>query len=165
MYRSLQFTPGSGKGEGVGTYLKMPKPKHSKQRARIAKRKEKGRVEKAENDDRAVRNHERAIMHMLVRHKHPEHGGLEPARVDDLAKALETPDPLPYTAGNIEADLQRRGAAMAEINVSFLPTSNNGLVLFHLRWKCKSRIFGLLAFWDPIIPPWAGIENKFFSAN
>ncbi|CAF9925924.1 MAG: hypothetical protein HETSPECPRED_006207 [Heterodermia speciosa] len=96
----------------------MPKPKHSKQRARIAKKKEKGQVEKAENDSRAARKHERAIMHLLVNRKHPKHGGLEPARVDDLAKALETPEPLPSTPEETEADLQRRGAAMAEINAA-----------------------------------------------
>ena len=111
----------------------MPKPKHSKQRARIAKRKEKGRAEKAENDDRAVRNHERTIMHMLVYRKHPKHGGLESARVDALATALETPDPLPCTPEDVEVDLQRRRAAMEEINVRFLHTLNNGLALFHLR--------------------------------
>ncbi|KAL8790738.1 MAG: hypothetical protein Q9195_006216 [Heterodermia aff. obscurata] len=94
----------------------MPKAMHSKQRARIAKRKQKGMTEKAENDNRAARNHERAIMDMLVRRKHPKHGGLDSARVDDIAKALETPDPLQSTPEEIEADLQRRGAAMEEIN-------------------------------------------------
>ena len=101
----------------------MTKPKHSKQRARIAKRKEKGRAEKAENDDRAVRKHERAIMHMLVRRKYPKYGGLEPAHIDDLEKALRTPDLLPHTPEDIEADRQRRSAAMAEIDVNFLSIS------------------------------------------
>ena len=110
----------------------MAKPKHSKQRARIAKRKEKGRLEYAENNDRAMRNYERSVMHFLVYRKQPKHGGLEPARVDDLAKALETPDPLPSTPEDIEADRQRRSAAMAEINVSFLLTSNHDLALCHL---------------------------------
>ena len=126
----------------------MPKPKHSKQRARIAKRKEKGRVEKAENDDRAVRNHERAIMHMLVHRKHPKHGGLESARVDHLAKALETPDPLPSTPEDVEVDLRRRCAAMAEINVRFFPTLSHDLALFHLRGSCKSRLYGFPVLWE-----------------
>ena len=105
----------------------MPKQLHSKQRARIDMKKEKGRAEKADNDNRAVRNHERAIMHMLVRRKYPKHGGLEPARVHDLGKALETPDPLPRTPEDIEADLQRRDAAMVEINVRLSPTLTNDL--------------------------------------
>ena len=113
----------------------MPKPKHSKQRARIAKKKEKGQVETAENDSRAARKHERAIMHLLVHRKHPKHGGLEPARVDDLAKALETPEPLPSTPEETEADLQRRGAAMAEINVRLVPTSN-----IDPPWRCERCI-------------------------
>ena len=139
----------------------MPKTLHSKQRARIAKRKEKGRLEHAENNDRAMRKHERSIMHFLVHRKEPKHGGLEPARVDDLAKALETPDPLPSTPEDIEADLQRRGAAMAEINVSVLLTSNYDLALCHLPWSCQSRLCECLGFRDLILLPLIVVMNRF----